>query len=68
MISRVARFPGSLMPLQYLVASAHKHSTGKAIWTDVVAGPPQRSQPSTSRHAVRPHSRLAELPRLFRSH
>ncbi|HUG66570.1 MAG TPA: hypothetical protein VMM76_02385 [Pirellulaceae bacterium] len=68
MISRIARFPGSLMPPPYLVVSAHEHSTGAAIWTDVLDEPAQRSQPSASSLAGRPHSRLAELPRLSRSH
>jgi len=68
MIFRVAHFPGSLMPPQYLVASAHEHSTGRAIWTDVLDEPAQRSQPSALSLAGRPHSRLAELPSLFRSH
>jgi len=68
MISRVARFSGSLMPPPYLVVVAHEHSTGAAIWTDVLDRPAQRSQPSASWLAGQPHSRLAELPRLFRSH
>jgi len=68
MIFRVTRSPGSLMPPQYFVASAHEHSTGAAIWTDVPDKPAQRSQPSASSLAGRPPSRLAELPCLFRSH
>ena len=68
MTHHLARFPGSLMPPQYLVASAHEHSTRLAIWTHVETRPPQRSQPSRSSLAGLPYSRLAELPRLFRSH
>ena len=68
MISPVARCQGSLMPPPYLVARVHEHSTGAAIWTDVLDEPVQRSQPSASSLAGWPHSRLAELPRLFRSH
>jgi len=68
MIFRVTRFPSGLMPPPYLVASAHEHSTGVAIWTDVLDEPAQRSPPSASSLAGRPHSRLAELQRLFRSH
>ena len=64
MISRVARFSGSLLPSLYLVA---KHSSRLAIWTHVKDRPRQRSQPSASWLAGQPHSRLAELPRHFRS-
>lgn len=50
-----------------LVASAPEHSAGLAIGTDILDRPPGRSQPSPSYHAEPPPSRLAELPRLFRS-
>lgn len=67
MISRVARFPGSLMPPSYIVASAHKHSARLVLWTDATDRPRQRSQPSPSR-LIRPrHFGLAELQRFFRS-
>lgn len=65
MMSRVDRFPGSLLPSLQLVA---RHATRLAIWTHVKNRPQQRLQPSASWLAVRPHSGLAELQRLFRSH
>ncbi|HUG71468.1 MAG TPA: hypothetical protein VMM76_27230 [Pirellulaceae bacterium] len=68
MIFRITRLPGDLLPPQYLVASDHEHSTGAAIWTEVLNEAAKRSQPSASSLAGLPHSRLTELPRLFRSH
>ena len=65
MRSRVTRFLGSLMPSLQLVA---RHSTGLTVWMNALDRPVQRSQPSASWLAGRPLSRLAELPRLFRSH
>ncbi len=68
MTHHLARFPDCLLPPPYLVASAHEHSTRLAIWTHVAPRPLQRSQPSASWLTGWPSSRLAELPRLFRSH
>lgn len=68
MKSRVARFLGSLKLSRYPVASAAEHSTRLELWTEVIARPRQRLQPSPSGPAAGPPSRLAELQRLIRSH
>jgi hypothetical protein len=68
MRSRVARILGSLKPSRYPVASAAEHSTQLELWTEVMARPQQRLQPSPSGPAAGPPSRLAELQRLIRSH
>ena len=54
MKSRVARFLGSLMPSRYPVASAPEHSTRLELWTEVIARPRQRLQPSPSGPAAGP--------------
>jgi len=64
----LASFQRSSLPSLRTVASDHELLAELAIWTRVMDGPPREAQSSSSWPAGRPHSRLAELPRLFRSH
>lgn len=68
MMSFLASFHGSSWPSPMTVESNNQLSTRLAIWTHVADGPEQQSQPSISWLARQPHSRLAELQRLLRSH
>lgn len=68
MMARFVRFHRSSWLSLMTVESNNRLSTQLAIWTHVEDGPEQRLQPSLSWLARQPHSRLAELQRLLRSH